>query len=129
MQTGNNALMENFDLEPYKSRTDIIHQTVQQIMKDFLMFGMEIHFTGHTEMAYNEMFSQLSRHIQFLLETDNNRLNALLYQVDLNEKLIHDSIRQHSEWSYPDIITELVIHRELKKVIFRNYYKNQKEGK
>lgn len=120
--------MEKFDLETYKSRTEIIYQTVQQITKDFLMFGMDIHFTGHTEMAYNEMFLQLSNHIHLLLETDNGRLNALLYQVDLNEKQIHEAISQHPEWSYADIITELVIHRELKKVIFRNYFKNQKEG-
>ncbi len=92
------------------------------------MFGMDIEFTGNTEMAYPELFHQLSNIIHNLLENDQGRLSALLYQVDLNENNIRETIAQHPEWSYAEVISELVIHRELKKVILRNYFKNQKAG-
>jgi hypothetical protein len=120
--------LEKLDIEVYKNRTEIILQTVAQVKKDFLMFGMDIEFTGNTEMAYPELFHQLSNIIHNLLENDQGRLSALLYQVDLNENNIRETIAQHPEWSYAEVISELVIHRELKKVILRNYFKNQKAG-
>lgn len=88
------------------------------------MFGMDVDFTGNTEMAYGEMFTQLSAHVAHMLEVDPSRLSALLYQVDLGENKIMESSALHSEWSLSEVITELIIHRELKKVLIRNYYKN-----
>ena len=116
--------MEQFDIEIYKNKTEIIRQTVVQIIKDFTMFGMEVEFTGNEAMAYNEMFMQLLSHVSHMLETDPHRLSALLYQVDLGENKIMESSSLHPEWTLPEVITELVIHRELKKVLIRNYYKN-----
>jgi hypothetical protein len=120
--------LENFDIELYKTRSEVIRQTVAQVVKDFAMFGIDIEFTGNTEMAYDELFIQLSQHIHRLLETDYARLYSLLYQVDLGEQKILDSVREHPEFSFAEVITELVIHRELKKVLLRNYFKNQKSG-
>lgn len=116
--------MPEFDLDLYKTRSEVIRQTVEQVKKDFGMFGMEVQFTGHTDLAYNEMFSQLSEHIFRLMTADTSRLAALLYQVDLSEAKIAEAEILHPGWSRSEIITELVIHRELKKVLLRNYFKN-----
>ena len=116
--------MESFDIEIYKTKTEVIRQTVEQVKKDFTMFGMDIDFTGNTEMAYGEMFVQLVSHVERLLEIDSHRLSALLYQVDLGENKIMESTALHPDWALAEVITELVIHRELKKVLIRNYYKN-----
>ena len=119
---------ENFDIELYKTRSEVIRQTVQQVVKDFSMFGMEIEFTGNTEMAYNELFMQLSQHIDILLEQNSGKLAALLYQVDLSEQKVLDSLTELPGYTHAQVISELVIHRELKKVLLRNYFKNQKTG-
>jgi hypothetical protein len=116
--------LESFDIELYKTKTEVIRQTVEQVKKDFTMFGMDVDFTGNTNMAYDELFQQLTWHVSHLLEIDPHRLSALLYQVDLGENKIMESSTLHPEWSLPEVITELVIHRELKKVLIRNYYKN-----
>lgn len=120
--------MENFNIEPYKNRTEIIRQTVAQIEKDFNMFGMDIAFSGNTEMAYQEMFVQLQHLIFQLMDSNHGKLSALLYQIDLGEAKIVEASMEHPNWSLAEVITELVIHRELKKVILRNYFKNQKEA-
>jgi len=88
------------------------------------MFGMNVDFTGNTSLVYNELFSQLTFHISHMLEIDPHRLAALLYQVDLGENRIMEAQESHPELTITEIITELVIHRELKKVLIRNYYKN-----
>jgi hypothetical protein len=116
--------LESFDIELYKTKTEIIRQTVEQVKKDFTMFGMDLEFTGNTDLAYEEMFFQLSVQVSRLLEVDPHRLSSLLYQVDLGENKVIESSALHPEWSLPEVISELVIHRELKKVLIRNYYKN-----
>ena len=118
--------MENFDIEIYKTRSEVIRQTVEQVVKDFSMFGMDIAFSGNTEFAYDEIFAQLSHHLTRLLSTDSNRLAALLYQIDLGPHSVIDAEYKHPEWSRQDILAELIIYRELKKVLLRNYFKNQK---
>jgi hypothetical protein len=117
-------VLETFDIELYKTKTEVIRQTVEQVIKDFTMFGMDVEFTGNADKAYNELFHQLTGHVSHLLETDPHRLSALLYQVDLGENKIIESSALHPEWTLSEVITELVIHRELKKVLIRNYYKN-----
>lgn len=116
--------MESFDIELYKTKNEVIRQTVDQIIKDFTMFGMDIEFTGNTDLAYEEMFRQLASYVSHLLGIDPHRLSALLYQVDLGENKVLESSALHPDWSLPEVIAELVIHRELKKVLIRNYYKN-----
>jgi hypothetical protein len=116
--------LESFDIELYKTKTEVIRQTVEQVIKDFTMFGMDIEFSGNTDMAYEELFFQLSAQVSRLLEIDPHRLSALLYQVDLGENKVIEASALHPEWSLPEVISELVIHRELKKVLIRNYYKN-----
>jgi hypothetical protein len=121
--------LEDFNIELYKTQSEIVRQTVAQVEKDFHMFGLDVGFSGNTEMAYQEMFIQLNRHIQHLLESDYGKLSALLYQIDLGETKIIDASQEHPDWVLSEVITELVIHRELKKVLLRNYFKKQKEGK
>jgi len=116
--------MENFDLDLYKPLPEIVKQTVEQIKKDFAMFGMEINFTGNTDLAYGEMFAQTLIHISNLMNSNYQKLASLLYQVDLSEFKITEAELKHPNWTRNEIITELVIHRELKKVLIRNYFKN-----
>jgi hypothetical protein len=120
--------VKQFDIELYKHQSEIISQTVQQVQKDFGMFGFEVAFSGNSELAYEEMFRQLSVHITQLLETDYNKLASLLYHIDLGEDKIAHAREQHPEWGIADIVTELVIHRELKKVLMRNYFKQKGIG-
>ena len=116
-----------FEIEQYKGRTEIIRQTAEQIIRDFGRFGIEITFSGNTDMAYLELFHQLDRNIASLIESDFGRLYALLYQIDLNESSIISKKREFPQYADSEILTELIIHRELKKVLTRNYFKAQKD--
>jgi hypothetical protein len=126
LQTQKDQLaVEQFDIELYKSKSEIIRQTVKQVQKDFGMFGFDITFSGNAEMAYEEMFRQLSAHLTQLIENDYHTLASLLYHIDLGEDKIAVASEQHPEWGIADIVTELVIHRELKKVLMRNYFRQK----
>lgn len=119
--------MEKLDLAPYKLQSDIIQQTIHQIIKDFSMFGMEVYFTGNMVMAYEEVYRQLSGFIETLIIHDYHKLLALLYQIDLDEETIIKAEDENPDHMRHELIAELIVYRELRKVVYRNFNKQEKD--
>ncbi|HKK09653.1 MAG TPA: hypothetical protein VJ939_02400 [Bacteroidales bacterium] len=115
--------LEKINTDPYKSRADIIEKTANQVIKDFATFGLEVHFSGDAAMAYNELSIQLYGHITVMVENHIEKLQALLYHIDVNEKAIRRALEEYPDWSYAEIVTEMILQRELKKVAIREYIK------
>lgn len=115
--------LEKINTDPYKSRADINEKTSKQVIKDFATFGLEVHFSGNAAMAYDELSDQLYRHITVMVDNYIEKLQALLYHIDVNEKDIHRAQVEHPEWNYSELITDLILYRELKKVAIREYIK------
>jgi hypothetical protein len=103
----------------------IVEQTARQVIKDFALFGMEVSFPENIHWAYDELFEQLKIHVHNLLETNNKLLLSLLYQIDVSERLIREKSTEKPECILSETITDLILERELKKVITRNYFKMQ----
>jgi hypothetical protein len=112
------------DLSPFQKRMDIIQQTAEQTLKDFDAFGYEILFSNEPNEAYQELFNQILPLIDQLITRNYKKLMAILYRIDVGEDLINKHITKSDPSQFAEIITELVLERELKKVIIRNYYKN-----
>ena len=113
----------NIKVSKYRDKVEILRQVAAQIEKDFYQFGFEVKFSGEPEDAYNELFAQINEHVAYMLSQDYHRLVLLLYQIDLSEKEIIKN-----ELKYPDVdkhqlLSEMIIQRELKKVLIRNYFK------
>lgn len=115
-----------FDIEPFKAQEMVIRQTVAQIKKDFNMFGMDVEFPLDFRMVYDDLVKYVNENIDILLFRNLQKLSSLLYQIDISESEILKAWEDHPEYTKSQVITELVIYRELKKVIFRNYYKEYK---
>lgn len=128
MQTGEaeERMKEPFDVDAFKADEMVIRQTVKQVQKDFNMFGMDIDFPLDFSMVYEHLCRYVSAEVDHLMVTNLQKLSALLYQVDLGEHEIIQAWEEHPEYTRAEVITELLIYRELKKVLFRNYYKNYK---
>jgi hypothetical protein len=100
-----------------------LNETAQQIIKDFGIEGIEIKFSGNADNAYKELFSQIEPHILKLLWENTRKLQQLLYRIDIPEKLALQALRGEPGRTPPQMLTELVIKRELQKVVIRKYYK------
>lgn len=112
------------ELEKYYNNTEIVHLTAKQVSKDFAMFGMDITFSGDTQFAYSELMAQLTEHLHSLLQTDQERLFALLYQVDISQVAVHDCLR--SSENPASALADLIIRREMMKVLTVQFFKKQK---
>ncbi|MEO6883698.1 MAG: hypothetical protein ABI199_06715 [Bacteroidia bacterium] len=114
--------MEENQLSEYFKNAEIIQQTAQQTQKDFGMLNFEILFSGNQETAYQELFVQIQTIVCKLLQQNYQQLMDVLYRIDVSEKKISETLKNLDAKTLPDIITALILNRELQKVIIRNTY-------
>lgn len=109
------------NLSPYKKRLELIRLTAEQVIKDFGLHGFEVEFSGNEETAYVELFNQIRPLIEHLMEKNMGRLSNLLYSIDLSETKVRKILA--GETATPsEELTELILERELQKVVIRTYY-------
>ncbi len=113
------------DISPYLNRLEMLQQTADQLIKDFGMFGLEIKFSGNNYNAYEELFNQVEPHIDQMLTNNRQKFMAVLYRIDLSDTQIQQATKENPTDLYSHLITDLILKRELQKVVIRNYYKNQ----
>ncbi|KAF0238583.1 MAG: hypothetical protein FD181_955 [Prolixibacteraceae bacterium] len=118
--------VSNSNVSGLFTEAEIVQETAEQIMKDFGMFGVEITFSGDTNNAYNELHQQLIGQISLLLERNYELLLSVLYQVDITDSEIAKATRELPHYNQVEIIAHQVIVRDLKKVLLRRYFRNQK---
>lgn len=117
--------LQNNNIAGFLNKADIVRETAEQIMKDFGMFGIEITFSGNVENAYAELHEQLINQISVYLDRDYSRLMSVLYQVDITEREIEKAHRELPHYNDLEVLAHQIIFRDLKKVLFRRYYKAQ----
>lgn len=116
------------DLLQASRRNELIVETGRQIQKDFGEFGLEIHFSGTAQLFYEELFGQMKVHVASLLSDNMPKFMHFLYRIDISETDINMYENQMPGEDYDHVLTELIIHRELKKVITRDYFRQQAKG-
>jgi len=111
-------------IKKYRNDKEIIELTVQQIVKDFYLFGLEINFSEGIEYSWNEIFLELEKQIRYLLEINSAKILSLLYQIDLPENKIIENAEKQKHRVLSEVVSEMIMERELKKVLTRLYFKN-----
>ena len=114
------------DIIRYQNDREIVHKTALQLIKDFDRFGIEIRFPVDLGMAYNDLFDQLTPVIQEMLNINHSTLYSLLYAIDLNEQTIIRGAGEMTDLEMHEVIAHLLLERELKKVITREYFSRNK---
>ncbi len=96
---------------------NFLNETVSQIKKDFLMVGVNFDIEKPVS-SFNKLFIFTYNLINALNEREPKRLLNLLYRVDLSEEQVKEEM-QSSELSFIEILSEMIVKRELYKVIIR----------
>ena len=110
------------DLSPYLNRLDILNDTALQVVKDFGMVGLEIKFSENAGNAYSELFAQVHPHIEKLLKGDTQTFYSLMYRIDISEGQIKKETALAVDKPFSEVITDLILKRELLKVVMRKSY-------
>ena len=113
------------DLRPYLNRPDILSETAKQVIKDFGMTGMEIKFSGNADNAYRELFLQILPLIEKMQSENFQNFYSLMYRIDISELQIKKAVEGSKDKTFSEVVTELILQRELLKVVFRRQYSKQ----
>ncbi|MBN1597298.1 MAG: hypothetical protein JW894_03320 [Bacteroidales bacterium] len=110
------------DLAKYHDDVEIVRKTAKQVIKDFAEFGIDISFPTNLKFAYNQLFDELSPIIQEIIDKDMSRLYSLLYRIDIHESTVRKGTHEMNKLELHDVITHLILERELKKVLTRLHF-------
>ncbi|MFB0924148.1 MAG: hypothetical protein QMB65_02510, partial [Vicingaceae bacterium] len=69
-----------------------------------------------------ELYNQILPLIDELLNDDYPKLMAMLYRIDLDEEFLNRKLKENSQADTDEVITDLILKRELQKVIIRGMY-------
>ncbi|MBX7096006.1 MAG: hypothetical protein K1X56_14895 [Flavobacteriales bacterium] len=111
-----------FELVPSGSDQQIVEETARQLIKDFAEFSFEINFTGTKGTPYQELFEQVLPVIELMLKNNMEMFHAMMYRIDVNEKQIREAMQRSSSQTFPEIVTDLILRREMMKVLTKRYF-------
>lgn len=111
------------ELQEYYNRQDLLEKVVNQIQKDFNWFSLEIKFSNNPNLsAYQELYQQILPLIEEMLNDDYIKLMSILYRIDIDEDFLNRKLKETPNADTDEVITDLIIKRELQKVIIRHLY-------
>jgi len=118
-------LISKQDMLKNQRDKEIVHKTALQVIKDFSAFGFDISFPDDLTMAYDDLFDQLTLAVKDLLDQNASKLFSLLYTIDISEAAVSKGLKEMETLPAHDAITHLILERELKKVLTREYFKHR----
>jgi hypothetical protein len=84
--------------------------------------SMEINLPDN--ISFDLLKEQLSSHINFLIQSDFQKLVSILYRVDVSESKLKHLLKENPGYDAGNIITDLIIERQLQKIKSRQEHRN-----
>lgn len=114
-------LPELRDLPSFSQWQEYFGDVVRQLEKDFSTTGLDPASIPETG-TYPDLFTGLLPVITRLIDQRFEQFAQLLYRVDISEAQLKKAARLYPGRSFPELATELIILRELHKVLIRRRY-------
>ena len=75
-------------------------------------------------ISFDLLKERLSSHINFLIQSDFQKLVSILYRVDVNESKLKHLLQENQGFDAANIITDLIVERQLQKIRSRQKHRN-----
>ena len=73
-------------------------------------------------ISFEQLKEQLSSHINFLIQSDFQKLVSILYRVDVSESKLKHLLNENPNYDASNIIADLIIERQLQKIESRQQH-------
>lgn len=75
-------------------------------------------------ISFKQLKELLSSHINFLIQSDFQKLVSILYRVDVSESKLEHLLNKYPNYDASNIIADLIIERQLQKIKSRQQHPN-----
>ena len=103
-------------------KPNLFEKFKEQLFKDFELSGLINELPKINDCHLEHVFQSILNSIINIEKRDASALKNLLYRIDLSEQQIREALNKTPNYSYQEVIAELIIKRILQKVILKQSY-------
>ena len=118
--------MDKINIEQYYSNKKIIDETIRQLEKDFLLAEGSLHVQDYQGNLFEQFVEAVHPIIATLIANNYQQFLNTLYTIDVSEQKLKQELAKVDPSKHTEVITRLVLQRELQKVLLRNIYSSKK---
>ena len=107
------------------SKPDLFEKFKIQLQKDFEGAGLNGDFANALQQDYNVILEMIEVEVEKINKLAVSKLTGLLYRVDISELQIKRLSSERPDNSMNEIISELILKRELQKIIIKEHFKTK----
>lgn len=107
------------------SKPDLFEKFKTQLQKDFEGAGLNGDFANELIQDYNSILKTIELEIEKVNTLAVSKLTGLLYRIDISEIQIKKLSESKKESSMNEIISELILKRELQKIIIKEHFRSK----
>jgi hypothetical protein len=107
-------------LAKYSSNQEILALLIAQLIKDFESCGVSL--VLFPDSTANHIIETVFNALYKDIRSSNSKIHQLLYRIDVSESTIGQITDQNDYTHFVRSLTEVIINRELKKVLIRKNY-------
>ena len=109
--------MELTNINAQLKANQYLQETLVQLKKDFLMIGINFDIEKPVP-DYKSLFTHTEKLVHAFHDQNPKLLYDLLYRIDLSEEMVQEKMKT-STLSFTEMLAELIVKRELYKVVLR----------
>jgi len=109
------------NLTLFYNKEEYILLTAAQTQKDLSQFNLDF-ILNTDELSFEALMNTLKPIIQDLLQNNREKIVQLFYRIDVPENKIGEAFDLGNYEDTTRSICQIILHRELKKVIIRKHY-------
>lgn len=114
--------METKEIQNFFSSEKIIQDLAAQLTKDFGLDDFIVNAPIPSPSTFTEFYFQIFPVVEKLHQNLPKKLNLVINRCDISEKQLNRELKKPSGKSYCATLSELIIKRELQKVVIRNMH-------
>lgn len=107
------------------SKPDLFEKFKMQLQKDFENCSLEGNFAAKFNPDYKSILKAVHLEVEKINKASSGKLNELLYRIDISEVQIKKAFNLKPDSELNEIIAELIVKRELQKIIIKEHFKNK----
>ncbi|MBK6833783.1 MAG: hypothetical protein IPG89_05695 [Bacteroidetes bacterium] len=119
--------MSELQLEQYFNNRRIIDATMRQLEKDFSLDEDSVQLKDYQGNLFEQLFEVVYPIINKLITSNYQQFLNTLYRIDVNEFKLKQEMAKVDANQYSEVVTRLVLLKELQKVIIRNIYSTKND--
>jgi hypothetical protein len=105
----------------YREDPKFLKLTLDQVVKDLQPSEDELVLLNREAPDWQNLYDWVDRLVLKWIESDFQRLMNALYRIDISEKKLKTKLSA-SETDSSELIAEMILNRELKKVVIRSEF-------